>query len=119
MAAPRGLATVFPRLPLMTAAVPEVSRLLEIRADDAAARRHGRRALLSGLISLAGVGTPAGTLASADVAVLSRAERLILPPTLPAQARARATLAGLLAVIATGPLITAALAASGVLICAT
>lgn len=107
MAALRGLANVFPGLPLITAAVAELSRQLEICADDAAARRHGRRALLSGLIALP------------DGAVFSRAERLILPPTLPAQARDSATLAGLWRSSPQDRSSPAALAASGVLICAT
>lgn len=75
----RGLGVVFPRLTLMTAGAAEVSRLLEMCADDAAVRRYGHRALLTGLMALAGA-APAGALGAADVAVLSRAERLALPP---------------------------------------
>jgi Zn-dependent protease with chaperone function len=113
-AALRSLAVVFPRVPLMTQGAAEVSRLLEMCADDAAARQHGRQALLSGLITLAGA-APAPALGAATVAVLARAERLILPPA--NRSRARAALTAVLAIIAAGPLITVALAASGALMC--
>ena len=48
----RALSAVFPRLSLITEGAQQVSRLLEMCADDAAARRHSSRALLSGLIAL-------------------------------------------------------------------
>ena len=116
VAALRSLALVFPRLPLMTEGAAEVSRLLEMCADDVAARRHGTRPLLSGLITLAGA-APTEALAAADLAVVARAERLILPPAGRARVHARAALASVLVIIAAGPLITAALAASGALMC--
>jgi Zn-dependent protease with chaperone function len=116
VAALRSLATVFPRLPLMAAAPGQVERLLEMCADDAAARQHGSRALLSGLLTLSGA-APAEALGAAELAVLSRAERLILPSGLHARVRASAVLASALAIIATGPVITAVLASSGLLMC--
>ncbi|OBC17478.1 peptidase M48 [Mycobacterium sp. 852013-50091_SCH5140682] len=76
----RGVATVFARVRLMNRAVTEVSRLLEMCADDAAARRHGRCALVGGLMALVAA-VPAGALGAADVAVLSRAQRLLSPAT--------------------------------------
>jgi Zn-dependent protease with chaperone function len=113
-AALRSLAVVFARVPLMAEGAAEVSRLLEICADDAAARQHGRQALLSGLLTLAGA-APAPALGAATIAVLTRAERLMLPPG--GHAGARVVLSAILAIIAAGPLITVALAASGALIC--
>jgi Zn-dependent protease with chaperone function len=110
----RSLAVVFARVPLMTEGAAEVSRLLEMCADDAAARQHGREALLSGLLALAGA-APAPALGAASLAVLTRAERLVLPRRAPA--RVRFVLSAILAIIAAGPLITVALAASGALIC--
>ncbi|ORA39300.1 M56 family metallopeptidase [Mycobacterium aquaticum] len=74
----RGVATVFASLRLMNQAATEVSRLLEMCADDAAARRHGRHALVGGLMALVAA-VPAGALGAADVAVLSRAQRLLSP----------------------------------------
>lgn len=112
----RTVATVFPKLTLMTDGATEVSRLLEMRADDAAARRHGRGPLLSGLITLAGA-VPASALAAGDVAVLARAERLSEPQAHLARARAHALLVSAMTLLATGPLLTAALATSGVLMC--
>lgn len=112
----RSLATAFPRLTLITEGAEQVSRLLEMCADDAAAARHGRHALLSGLITLSGA-APAGALAAADVAVLARAERLSAPSAGLALARTRAALTSAVTVTAAGPLLIAALAASGVLMC--
>jgi beta-lactamase regulating signal transducer with metallopeptidase domain len=112
----RGLATVFPKLTLMRDATSHVSRLLEMCADDASARRHGSGTLLSGLITMCRA-APAGALAAAEVAVLARAERLATPPGDPAIARAQAALASVVAVMAAAPVMIAALAASGVVLC--
>ncbi|MDY6871133.1 MAG: M56 family metallopeptidase [Actinomycetota bacterium] len=112
----RVLALVFPRLALMTRGAGEVSRLLEMCADDAAARRHGKRALFTGLMALA-AGAPAAALGAADVAVLNRAERLALPPANHVRVRAQAVIAGATAMIVIAPLGTLVLGASGVLMC--
>lgn len=112
----RGLALVFPRLALMTRGAEEVSRLLEMCADDAAARRHGKRALLTGLMVLA-AGAPAAALGAADVAVLNRAERLAIPPANHVRVRAQAVIAGATAMLVIAPLGTVVLGASGVLMC--
>jgi Zn-dependent protease with chaperone function len=114
----RGLAAVFPKLTLMREGATEVSRLLEMCADDASARRHGSAPLLSGLLTLCRA-APAGALAVADVAVLARAERLAVPPADPAIVRARAALTSVIAVMIAGPVITATMAASGALLCGT
>ncbi|CPV36252.1 M56 family metallopeptidase [Mycobacteroides abscessus] len=112
----RALATTLPRVRLITVGAVEVPKLLEMWADDAAAHRHGRTALLSGLLDLAAT-TPAPALGAANVAVLSRAQRLLSPPAFPTQTRTFAILTTALLVIATGPLITVALAATGTLNC--
>jgi Zn-dependent protease with chaperone function len=112
----RGLAAVFPRLALFSEGLQHVSRLLEMCADDAAVRRHDRRVLLTGLVTLCRA-APAEALAAADLAVLARAERLAAAPGDPAAGQARAALASLVALLAAGPLITVALAASGALMC--
>jgi Zn-dependent protease with chaperone function len=116
VAALRGLAAALPNLTLITDGAKQVSWLLEMCADDAAARRHGQSALLSGLVVLSGA-VPAGALAAADVGVIARAERLTTPQTHLAKVRARAALSSAMTMMAAGPLITAALAASGALIC--
>jgi uncharacterized membrane protein/Zn-dependent protease with chaperone function len=102
----RSLAAVFPRLSLMTDGAQQVSRLLEMCADDVAARRHSRRALLSGLIALVAA-APTEALAAADVAVLARAERLATPPQESARVKTRLALAGVMAAMAGVPLIAA------------
>jgi Zn-dependent protease with chaperone function len=112
----RGLAAVFPRVALMTEGAQQVSQLLEMCADDVAARRHSRRVLLSGLVALC-YGAPANALAAADIAVLARAKRLAAPSAHPKKAGIQAALTGTVALLATGPLITVVLAASGVPLC--
>ncbi len=110
----RALARVFPRVPLMTEGARQISRLLEMCADDVAARDHGGLALLSGLVALCGA-APAEALGAADVAVLDRAARLAGPSARGVAVRAGLT-AVLLAVVA-GPVLIAALAAAGTALC--
>jgi Zn-dependent protease with chaperone function len=116
VAALRSLAATFPGITLITHGADQVSRLLEMCADDVAARRHGRVALLSGLLALSGV-APLGALGAADIDVLARAERLTAPSAELARAGSRAALTGAVTAMIAGPLVTAALAASGVLMC--
>lgn len=111
----RAVAAVLPRLALMRDGALEVTRLLEMCADDAAARRFGRHAVLGGLLTLAGA-APAGGLGAADVAVVSRAERLTSPPGAGA-CSLDAALAGTAAFIALAPLGVLTMAASGMFVC--
>lgn len=76
----RALSDVLPWLPLFARAHHAVADLLEMCADDAAARRVGIRPLLGGLLALAGhpAVVPEG-LAAAGTAVVARAERLVTP----------------------------------------
>jgi Zn-dependent protease with chaperone function len=80
----RGLAAVFPAVPLFARGLGEVERLAEMRADDAAARQAGRRPLIEALLTM-GTGTavsmaPAHALGAASCAVAARVERLLEPP---------------------------------------
>jgi uncharacterized membrane protein len=100
----RALAAAFPRLGLVTEGTRQVARLLEMCADDVAARRHSRRALLSGLVALTAA-APAEALSAADLAVLARAERLAAPPQASAKIKARAALASVIAIMAAAPVI--------------
>ncbi|RDI62940.1 M56 family metallopeptidase [Nocardia pseudobrasiliensis] len=114
LAVTRGLAATFPHLRLFTDGAREVARLLEMCADDAAVRRHGRASLLSGLLALSGV-APAGALAASGADVVARAERLVAPR----DPRLRRTRMGLLTgigVAVMGPLLIIG-SASGLLIC--
>ncbi|MCW2779088.1 MAG: peptidase Ste24p [Frankiales bacterium] len=67
----------------------EVALLVEMLADDRAARSHDRTVLARALYKVGSGRPPQGSLAAADRGVLLRAERLLdPPPPLPASARA-------------------------------
>lgn len=74
------LADAMPRLPLFRAARTCVAELLEMCADDTAARRVGMRPLLGGLSALAGHHPAVHEgLGAAGTAVVARAQRLVSP----------------------------------------
>lgn len=75
-------AVTLPSLPLVRRGTAAVGRLIEMSADDTAARRYGGDALLSGLVALAGQPRAAGpALGAGDTAVVDRALRLAEPAT--------------------------------------
>lgn len=77
----KALSAALPRLPLMRVAARQVPPLLEMCADDTAARTHGRAPLLAGLVALSTRRrVPEGALAAAGTAVLDRVHRLAQPP---------------------------------------
>ncbi|MGH3433995.1 MAG: M56 family metallopeptidase [Thermocrispum sp.] len=118
LAATRGLAAVLPRITLFTAGATEIARLLEMCADDAAVRTHDRHTLLGALLTLSGAATlPAGALGAASIGLLDRAERLAGPPQPGRRARARLLLSATVALLLTGPVVTALLAAHDVAVC--
>jgi Zn-dependent protease with chaperone function len=78
----RGLAASFPAVPVFTRGPAEVARLAEWCADDAAARRTGRAALVAALLAM-GTGAaavPAPALAATSGVVTARVHRLLDPP---------------------------------------
>ncbi|NOQ62023.1 M48 family metalloprotease [Mycolicibacterium fortuitum] len=100
----RALAAAMPRLPLFSAAAQTVGALVEMCADDSAARRHGRDPLLSGLARLAGHSRVAdGALGAANTAVVARAARLSTPLGRLSQLGHHVVLAGTLALILATP----------------
>lgn len=105
----------FPGAPLFRAAEAEVSRLLEMCADDVAVKRHGVGPLISALASMTGGPAPAGSLSAAGHSVLARAIRLAEP--LPRSRRVvhRAALGGTAATLVMGP--GASLAAMALTLC--
>jgi Zn-dependent protease with chaperone function len=104
----RGLARILPGVALFTAGATEIARLLEMCADDAAARAHGSRTVLGALLTLSGaVPSPAGTLAATGVDVLARAERLATPPDTASRVRARVLLTAVAVLVVAGPALTA------------
>lgn len=114
----RGLVAVLPAVGLIRAAAARIPTLLEMSADDVAARRHGRDALLSGLLALSQANVHRGhRLAAAEVAVLARAERLAAPRSPLTAAGSSAVLSGTVAMMITGPLAVAVIATAGALWC--
>jgi len=77
----RGLAASFPGVPVFTRGPAEVARLAELCADDAAARRTGRPALVAALLAMGtGAAVPAPALAVTSGVVTARVHRLLDPP---------------------------------------
>jgi Zn-dependent protease with chaperone function len=75
----RALAARLAPLPLFTRGAAAVADLLEMCADDRAARHHGPRPLVTGMLALASPPPPAGGLAVAATATAARAHRLLQP----------------------------------------
>jgi Zn-dependent protease with chaperone function len=74
------LAATFPAVPAVSTAQAEVALLVELMADDHAARRHDRAQLARALWKIGTGGAPAGALGLAGEDVLVRARRLLDPP---------------------------------------
>lgn len=103
----RALARALPGMRLCTEGATELARLVEMRADDAAAQRHGGDTVVGALLALAAPGlvfAPASALGAAEVGVADRVERLLFPPT-----AARFRLAVILGGLLVGPVIATAL----------
>ncbi|WP_157245045.1 M56 family metallopeptidase [Nonomuraea typhae] len=97
-----GLSRAFPRLPLFTGARDEVVRLVELRADDVAARRHPRVHIAAALVSLATGRAPAFALGAAGETALARVRRM-LQPAVPLCGYERATGLAAVALLVAGP----------------
>jgi len=107
----RGLAAVFPAVPLFSRGAEHVARLAEMCADDAAARRSGRGALVSALLAMAtGAAVPAHALSASACAVTARLDRLIDDPGPARRARYGLTLASVTLLLAVAPVLAAGLA---------
>jgi hypothetical protein len=70
------LGRAVPWLLLFTRIGPEVAGLLEMRADDIAARRHGRRTVAAAIAAMTRQPAPAGALGAAGPSALTRGLRL-------------------------------------------
>ena len=99
----RAVARAFPAVVFFDLAARETARLVEVLADDAAARRHGRRTVAEALLRLACGRIPAAALGAGGAGVLPRVQRLLVPA--PVTAGQRLRWAGALAVVAGAPLI--------------
>jgi endogenous inhibitor of DNA gyrase (YacG/DUF329 family) len=105
----------FRSFPLFRWARAEVARLVELIADDAAARHCPRRAVASALVSLAGAGVPAAALGAGGPTVLARVNRMLTPAQ--PLGRLRVLAAGTsVALLLTIPVVLAAAPAVGALV---
>ena len=99
----RALSRAFPAVTFFDLAAQETARLVEVLADDTAARRHGRRTVAEALLRLACGRIPAAALGAGGAGVLPRVQRLLAPA--PVTAGQRLRWAAALAVVAGAPLI--------------
>jgi Zn-dependent protease with chaperone function len=114
----RALAVAIPGVVLFRTGAREVARLLEMAADDAAARSHGSQTLLEALLTLSlGAPTPLGAVGATGTDVLARAERLAAPFAARSNWSARLLLTATTLLIAGEPLVPTALAAVGATWC--
>lgn len=118
LAAVRGMAAALPRMRLFGEGAADIARLLEMCADDTAARSHGRRALLGGLLALTGTqSAPAGALGAGGHDVVARADRLTISVSPVTHLRSRALLSVTTIAIAAIPIAFGVLWTAGVLMC--
>ena len=93
-----------PELPLLRELTPQVRPLLEMHADDLAARSHDPETLATALVAVSTArprsatgGTPSAALAAADTDAGARIRRLLLPPAALSPRRRRTLRAGIAA----------------------
>ena len=114
----RALAVAIPGVALFSTGARVIPRLLEMVADDAAARSHGSQTLLDALLALSlDARVPQGAAAATGTDAQARAERLATPSTARNQWRSRMLLTATTLLIAGAPLIPAAFIAVGATWC--
>jgi Zn-dependent protease with chaperone function len=114
----RAMAAAIPWLTLFSKGSREIARLLEISADNTAARSHGPQTLLDALLALStGAPTPHGALGAAGTDILDRAEHLAAPSAAQNRWTAGLLLTATTFLIGGGPLILTALAEAGAMWC--
>ncbi|MER6005431.1 M56 family metallopeptidase [Nonomuraea angiospora] len=79
LAAAHTLARAFPKVPVFGAAEAEIVRLIELLADDVAARRHPRVQIAAALVGLATGRAPAFALGAGGDTALLRVRRMLNP----------------------------------------
>ena len=118
LASTRALATSLPRIRVFTAAEEQVSRLLEMCADDTAARTHGATTVLAAILALTGAGPiPFGALGASTVGVCARITRLAAPMPPRRQTWVRVALSAFIAVLLAAPFLAAWASAHGLTAC--
>ena len=85
------LRRAFPGVGFFAVAARQVAYLVEVAADDAAARRAPRLTVASALLAVATAGVPAGALGAGGSAAARRIQRLIDPPPRDSGARRAVT----------------------------
>ena len=111
IAVTRGLAAVFPAVPLFARGAGHVARLAEMRADDAAARHSSRGTLVAALLTMAtGASVPAAALGASACAVAARLQRLVDDPGPGRRACYGLTLAIVTVLLAVAPVLVAGFA---------
>ncbi|SDL07957.1 Peptidase family M48 [Glycomyces sambucus] len=98
----------FGRLPLFARLPERIGHLVELAADDAAARAVGSRVLAKSLLEVAAAQAPGGALAASGGDTVARIERLLRRPAAPGPAGIGTILGGNLAALAVPLLIVAA-----------
>ncbi|MEX2290545.1 MAG: M56 family metallopeptidase [Mycobacteriales bacterium] len=114
-----GVVRAFPGVPLFATAASEIARLVELCADDAAARDTDQISVAAALVTLAGMRAPRAALAAADRGGAARVSRLLGPVAPVGIARPIAALCGLTVVLLAPAVLAAypALAAAGADVC--
>jgi len=109
IAASEAIGRAFPWVPLFRCARAQIPPLVELLADDAAARDHDRATIAAALVTAVEGQVPAGALGAGELSVLARVRRLLGPPRrLPLTAWIAGTAIGAGALLA--PLLVAAAA---------
>lgn len=103
------LARALPRLRLFADCATYTARLLEMRADDEAARRWGPVPVATALAALSSRPAPAAALGAAGATAVARVERLMSGPGGAERRRDRAVLLGMMLSVAAVPVLCAAL----------
>jgi hypothetical protein len=99
------LARVLPGMRLFVQGSAALARLVEMRADDAAASRHGSDTVVGALLALTtAAALPVTALGAATVGVADRVERLLFPPPGARAVASRLALGVVVVALALGPL---------------
>ncbi|GAA2429963.1 M56 family metallopeptidase [Actinomadura vinacea] len=75
----RAIGRAFPAVPLLRAAKDEIARLVELLADDTAARHHDRTTLAAALVTVANGWAPAMAMGAGGGTAVVRVRRLLAP----------------------------------------
>ncbi|WP_327089978.1 M56 family metallopeptidase [Nonomuraea sp. NBC_01738] len=102
LAAAESLARAFPRVPLFERSREEIARLVELLADDLAARRHDRVHIAAALVGLATGRVPGFALGAGGETALTRVRRMLAPHE-PLERRERLTALLAVSALLAGP----------------